>query len=223
MRCRFPILSLAMILTPLSLVSCAKQSDYREQSNNANNNAKSANHHLKLGEFQQINGTRYLLAEVKEDEPQRSSGSSHSQEDQIRNLVFLDGESVVSHRLFDTDSYVILAATQFPNKDKDIGQPSNPGIVTQWLVYQVLKADTNLDGRWDEADQKTIGVTDASGSGYTEVISGIDQIFGTTMVTPGKLVVVYAQSHSKNAAIIDLANRKVISTKPLTELGSEVR
>ena len=87
----------------------------------------------------------------------------------------------------------------------------------------MLKSDTNGDGRVDASDQRTIGVTDASGSGYAEVLSGIDENFGMSMLNAGQVVVVYTRGGVKSAAVIDLENRKVVSTKALVDLGPDVR
>jgi len=119
---------------------------------------------------------------------------------------------------------VILATTQYPTQDKERDSASRiDGVATQWLVYQVLKADTNGDGRLDASDQQTIGVTDASGVGYAEILSGIDANFGMTLLSADQVVVVYSQGGAKSATVIDLRNRKVVSTKALVDLGPDVK
>jgi hypothetical protein len=212
---------LALALTSLVLASCGKQPDYRGESGNANP-LKPEDRPLRLTQFEQIHGTHYLMAEIAE--VQSRTSSSYSENGNIRNLVFLDGESLASHRLFDTSAYIILATTQYPTHDKEGDTaPRTDGVATQWLVYQVLKGDTNGDGRLDASDQQTIGVTDAGGSGYTEILSGIDANFGMTMLSADQVVVVYSKGGAKNATIIDLRNRKVVSTKALADLGPDVK
>ena len=212
---------LGMALASLSLTSCGKQTSYNGQSGNTNT-LRPEDRPLRLTQFEQIHGTHYLMAEITE--AQSRSSSSYSENGNIRNLVFLDGDSLASHRLFDTSAYVILATTQYPTHDKEgDSAPRSDGVVTQWLVYQVLKADTNGDGRLDAADQQTIGVTDASGSGYAEILSGIDANFGITLLSADQVVVVYSQGGAKSATVIDLRNRKVVSTKALADLGPDVK
>ena len=215
---------LGLALASLGLTSCGRQTDYRGQSNNTYT-LKPEDRPLRLNQFEQIHGTRYLMAEITEAQSRASfSSSSYSGNGNIRNLVFLDGESLASHRLFDTSDYVILATTQYPHHDEE-GDSAlrSDGIVTQWLVYQVLKADTNGDGHLDASDQRTIGITDASGSGYTEILSGIDENLGMTMLDAGQIVVVYSRGGAKSATVIDLGNRKVVSTKALADLGPDVK
>jgi hypothetical protein len=215
---------LGLALASFSITSCRKQTDYRGQSNNSNF-VKPEDRPLRLAQFEQIHGTRYLMAEITEAQSRDSiSSSSYSGNGNTRNLVFLDGESLASHRLFDTSAYVILATTQYPTHDKEgDSTPRSDAVVTQWLVYQVLKADTNGDGRLDVSDQQTIGVTDASGSGYAEILSGIEANFGMTMLSADQVVVVYSQGGAKSATVIDLRNRKVVSTKALADLGPDVK
>jgi hypothetical protein len=211
---------LGMVLSSLGLTSCGKQTGYRGQSSNTN--TRPEDRPLRLTQFEQIHGTRYLMAEITE--AQSRTSSSYSENGNIRNLVFLDGDSLASHRLFDTSAYVILATTQYPTQDKEGDSAARiDGVVTRWLVYQVLKADTNGDGRLDASDQQTIGVTDASGSGYAEILSGIDANFGMTMLSADQVVVVYSQGGAKSASLIDLRNRKVVSTKALADLGPDVK
>jgi len=44
-----------------------------------------------------------------------------------------------------------------------------------------------------------------------------------TMLNTGQVVVVYTQGGVKSASVIDLENRKVVSTKALVDLGPDVR
>lgn len=216
---------LGLALSSLCLMSCGKQTNYRGQGGNTNN-VRPEDRPLHLMQFEQIHGTHYVMSEITDARSRTSlSSSSYSEKGAVRNLVFLDGDSLASHRLFDTSAYVILATTQYPTHESegDSPTPRSDAVVTQWLVYQVLKADTNGDGRLDGSDEQTLAVTDASGSGYAEVLSGIDENFGITMLGAGQIVVVYSHGGAKSAAVIDLGNRKVVSTKALADLGSDVK
>jgi hypothetical protein len=94
--------------------------------------------------------------------------------------------------------------------------------VTQWLVHQVIKSDTDGNKRLDRNDLIALGISSASGKNYVEVLTGITDILGLAMVTPGKLVVVYSKSGAKFASDIDLEKRNVTTTQPIIELGPEV-
>jgi hypothetical protein len=173
-----------------------------------------------LGVFETLKGTPYLMSSVTSTGWTRSGKSSSDESydsgGQTHNLVFLDTNSLESQRLFDSNSYVIVQTDQYSQKvdGKD---------VTQWLVHQILKADTDGNKRLDQNDLRTLGVSSANGKKYVEVLTGITEIFGLTMNSSGKLVVVYGKEGFKTSCIIDLDKRIVIATKSIVELGSEVK
>lgn len=173
-----------------------------------------------LGGFQSLKGTPYLMAIMTSTGKSRadklSSYESGSNGGQNHNLVFLDANSLESRRLFNTNDYVIIQTDQYTQKveGKD---------VTQWLVHQVLKADTDGDKRLDQNDLRTVGISSANGTRYVEVLTGITEIFGLEMVKPGQLVVVYGKDKAKTANIIDLDKRTIIATKPVIDLGAQVK
>ncbi len=172
-----------------------------------------------LGTFQNLKGTPYLMSAVTSNEWRSDRSSSYDSSGsggQTRNLVFLDTNSLKSHRLFDINAYVIIQTDQYTQKVKNED-------VTQWLVHQVVKVDTDGNKRLDQNDLRTLGISSASGKGYVEVLTGITEIFGLTMVKPGKLVVVYGKNKAKTANIIDLDKRSIIATQSVVELGPELK
>src|SRR5258707_9878756 len=92
---------LGLALACISLASCEKRRDSRGQTSNSNN-VKPEDRQLRLGQFRQIHGTRYLMAEITAALSRASlSSSSDTGSGNTRNLVFVYGESLDSHRLFD--------------------------------------------------------------------------------------------------------------------------
>jgi hypothetical protein len=172
-----------------------------------------------LGAFQNLKGTPYLMSAVTSTgwrSDKFSSSESYSSGEQTHNLVFLDTNSLESHRLFGSNAYVILQTDRYTQTIKSKA-------VTQWLVHQVIKSDTDGNKRLDRNDLIALGISSASGKKYVEVLTGITDILGLTMVTPGKLVVVYSKSGAKSASNIDLEKRSVTTTQPIIELGPEVK
>jgi hypothetical protein len=172
-----------------------------------------------LGDFQSLQGTPYLMATVNSIDSRSdklSTSSTYWTGNQTRNLVFLDANSLASQRLFDTNAYVILQTDRYTQKVEG-------KTVTRWLAHQVLKNDSDGNQRLDGNDQVSIGISSASGKGYVEVLTGIAEIYGLTMVSPGKLVVVYAKEGAKSSSIIDLDKRSVLTTRSIVNLGSEVK
>jgi hypothetical protein len=192
-------------------------------SGNASNPAMAQEQLLSVNNFQRIRGTRYLKAEITQEQSSRGLSSSSSGR-MTRNLVFLDGDSLDSHKLFEQNSNLIVSSTEYPTSEKATDPATkNLETGTQWLVYEVIKSDTNGNGQIDFQDQITVAFSDGGGVGYTEVLSGLDQVLSISMSTSGRLVVVYARSGSRSASIVDLAQHKVIMTKPLAALGPDVK
>jgi hypothetical protein len=172
-----------------------------------------------LGAFQSLQGTPYLMATINGIDSRSdklSTSGTYWTGNQTRNLVFLDANSLASQRLFDTNAYVILQTDRYTQKGQ--GKP-----VTRWLAHQVIKSDSDGNQRLDGNDQISIGISSASGKGYVEVLTGITEIYGLTMINPGKLVVVYGKEGAKSSSIVDLDKRNVLTTRSIVDLGSEVK
>lgn len=165
--------------------------------------------------FQPIQGTPYLMAPINRSDD-RSGFSSYDSGYTNHNVVFLDAVTLTTQRLFDTNDYLIVSTTEY-------GAPVDGNFVTEWLVYLVITADTNDDGRLDDQDHMTVATTNAAGEGYSELIGGIDEIFGINLVGPGSLVVAYGQAGTKTVSKVNLTEQTVVNTQPLVDLGVEVK
>jgi hypothetical protein len=210
------LLMLFALLTPTLGLACSRLS---ELPRTGDVKANTPQYTAALGGFQSLKGTPYLMAAVANSwsrSDKLSSYESGSSGGQNHNLVFLDANSLESYRLFDTNAYVIAQTDQYTQK-------VNGKDVTQWLVHEVLKADTDGNKRLDQNDLLTLGVSSASGKRYVEVLTGITEIFGLTMVNSGKLVVVYGKNKAKIASVIDLEKRTIITARPIVDLGSQLK
>ncbi len=211
------VLLLFALLIPMLELACSRSGE-----NSTTEDVKTQSppqYTAALGGFQLLKGTPYLMAPVTNIESRSdrsSSGESYNSGVQNHNLVLLDTNSLVSHRLFDKNVYVITQTDQYTQK-------VNGKDVTRWLVHQVLKSDTDGNKRLDQNDLRTLGISLASGKKYVEVLTGITEIFGLTMVDPGKLIVIYGKNRAKIASIIDLDKRTTIATQPIVDLGIQVK
>lgn len=196
---------------------------------------------LYLGTFRTVQGTQYLVAEVNEEYKSRGSYSSarwfsYSDSDSgghTHNLVFLEGDSLASRRLFNTNDYVITAVSQFPEPNLNqeqiqamiqTGETGAGEIITvRCLVFQFVVKDTNQDGKLNSDDLQTVGITDAGGHGFAELFTSVERVYWMEMTGPNNLVLVYSQGGTRKASMIDTTSRTVIQTQPMIELGPEVR
>jgi len=184
---------------------------------------------LKLGNFYPIEGTDYYLAEIFNDRPSSyldySSARWYSfgNGGQTRNLVFLDGESLESRKMYGTNESFILSVIPFPQKSTNQGESSNQEIVAvKWFAYYVVHQDVNEDGLLNEKDPSVLAISDYNGLRYKEVIKDILNLYELTMAEDGRLLVVYRLLDSRYASLIDTQTQEVILTQPLPELGTEV-
>lgn len=180
-----------------------------------------------LESFVSIPGTPYLVAnitQVKAGKSRSSSSDFYSRKGGgVANLVFLDSGSLESHSLFDTNQYTILEAKQYPLNEQAPNQDAKKIKPTARFVYQVLKKDTNGDKYLDTRDHRTIGISDAFGKQYVEVLTDISQLLNLQALTGNRLLVVYVKNGTKMASVLDLTQRKVVQTNALTKLGDDVQ
>jgi hypothetical protein len=212
-----PLLLIATLISTLALACSRSNVPLRAEGQKANSSEK---YTASLSTFQELKGTPFLMATLNSGSWTRSDKSSSSgaygTDGQTHNLVFLEVDSLKSRRLFDSNAYVISQTDQYT-------QRVDGKTVTRWLVHQVLKADTDGNHQLDRNDLLTLGISSPNGKNYVEVLMGISEVFGLTMNTPGKLVVVYGKSGMKSASIIDLDKGSVIATQSIVELGTEVK
>jgi hypothetical protein len=177
-----------------------------------------------LGEFSLINGTDYLAAPVSIDTAWyqgRESGSVSEYGSYgakkggavapVNNYVFVNRQDLSSRKLFPNNKFVILDS-------QDIGEPGTVGeggekktIIknVKASLYQVVKADTNNDKKLDGSDQKVIGLADANGTNYQELVKGIDRILSIHAQSKDQRVVFYQTGKEYFVASIDVLSKSV--------------
>ena len=188
---------------------------------------------LTLQSFRQLRGTQYFIAEIV-----TTSGASFYEYSSprwyefsdrngglIRNLVFLDSETALSHTLLENNhSYIINMLSFPPQPPPPAASDEEPEIIPiRWFVYEVAHQDTNLDGALNQADERVIGVSDVDGTRYKELITNVSDIYNLTLLDSGELLVVYRQNQDRFAAKIDLQAQEIITQQQLPDLGIEVK
>lgn len=184
---------------------------------------------LVLGNFYQVEGTSYYLAEIFNDRPSSYLGYESSRwvsfggGGQTRNLVFLDGGTLESRKLFETNNSFLLSIVSFPEKvSSQSNQPQQEVIPVQWFVYYIVHQDSNQDGLLNQNDQSVLAISDYNGLRYKELLGSVLDLYELTMPDAGRLLVVYKLSEGRFASLIDMQTQEIILTQPLPELGSEV-
>jgi hypothetical protein len=175
---------------------------------------------IHLRGFRQIRGTIYLAAEVVKD-VERASGvsgyfSSSSSDGRVRNLVFLDSETLLSHKLFQSNAGVILSTSQYPR-----ASDSEDLQAVEWIVYQIVRQDSNQDGVLNNEDKRIIAVSDVDGRAYVELLEGVDDLYSMDMLEAGRLLVVYMKDAKDYASLIALDSREVIATQTIVPYDAQ--
>ena len=190
---------------------------------------------LALRSFRQLRGTRYFLAEIVTDTGRGGSYYEYGSSSRwfefgeggsglIRNIVFLDSESLESHTLFEDNHSFIIDMISFPPQvSTSYSSDEEPEITPiRWFVYEVAHHDTNQDGELNREDIRVIGLSDVDGTRYKELIADVSHIYNLTMLESGELLAIYRQNGNRFAAAIDLQTQEIIETKKLPDLGIEV-
>jgi hypothetical protein len=176
-----------------------------------------------LQSFESIAGTPYFVANITQlDGPRSAASESYTRGGgDIHNLMFLDSSSLASHRLFATNQYTIFEAKQYPlSKQQPQAQKNEK---TARFVYQIFKQDTNEDGYLGGGDHRTIGISDAFGKEYVEVLTDISQLLNLQPLSADRLLAVYVKAGKKTASIIDLEQRTVVKTVAIATPGPDVK
>ena len=185
---------------------------------------------LMLGDFYPIEGTSYLLAEIFNDRPssylsyESARWSSFGTGGQTRNLVFLDGDSLASRKLYDANNFFLLSVVPFPQKSSKPGEQPNQEIIpVQWFVYYVVPQDSNKDGLLNENDASVLAISDYNGLRYKVILEGVLQLYELAMLQNGRLLSAYKLLDGRYTSLIDMQTQEIILTQPLPDLGMEVK
>lgn len=128
----------------------------------------------------------------------------------VRNLLFLDGNTLDSHYLFPTNENYIVDTTQFPSPNS---YQEAQTIVVKWLVYQIIHRDTNSDGAINSDDSVNIAISNADGQNYLELIENVSAIYGMDILDEHYLVLAYKIGGNYFASKIDLNLQSIVETK----------
>ena len=164
-----------------------------------------------LGDFDRLEGTDYLMAPVHSTQTYQAAyyekGTSA-----VRNYLFVNAIDKSSLWLVPHNNYLILS------RHKEFYTPPRGSSLVTWLRYEVVKSDTNQDGRLTRDDKRTIGISDPNGNRYSELITNIDQILGYEMLNENSFLIFYRTDTKNYIAEINISERSIIVTNELPEI-----
>lgn len=172
---------------------------------------------LSLNSFQPIQGTSIFISTIEQERDWTPNISarwfSFEYGYTVRNLVFLDGNTLSSHTLFDSNDKFIVDIFQFP-----IPNPNTEPVKVKWLVYEIAQQDTNSDNTVNGKDSFSIAMSDVNGQNYVELIKSINAVHGMDLLENSILLLVYKTNDIYLVSKIDLEQQTIMETQPLTQI-----
>ena len=133
--------------------------------------------------------------------------------------IFLNQRDETIRQLLPTNDQVLVYRESFPEQRDDDEKP----LPVAWFLYGVVATDTNGDTQLDQEDRQTLAISDAGGMGYTEVLTNVETILGTTLRDPTTLLIIVRQGGTYQLARIDLPSRTLANLTPFPSLGPDVK
>ncbi|WP_321472887.1 hypothetical protein [uncultured Paludibaculum sp.] len=170
-----------------------------------------------LGGFEPVAGSGYVVAPVSSMQSYQV-GTFGKEASAVRNYLFVHLADKSSRWLIPHHKGLIVGMERYGAEGLIPGSDSEKRPV-KWLVFQIVPADTNGDKSVTGEDRLVLGVANADGSHYVEVVKDIDGFLGSTWVAGDRLVLFYTSGGKNVVSEIDLAGRVVVSTKELPKIG----
>lgn len=141
------------------------------------------------GRMESVRGldVHYVAVEAREGGRGISKGYSTT----TRNLLFLRGAVLTPQWLFETHQQLIQRHQPLFDASDEGNGP------TRAFYYEVIKADSNGDGRLDGDDLRTLALSRADGSGYREIDSGITHVVERKVTDNGTTLLLLVQERGE--------------------------
>ena len=131
--------------------------------------------------------------------------------------MFINGNDKSAKKLLTKNNLLFLNAQNVLENPQNVVEQNAQTKINKvnGIWYTVVTADTNNDKRLDGRDQKTIAVSDVSGSGYTELIDKVDRVLGSHQKNQNNVLVFYESGGKNFLAEIDISGRKLLTEQNL--------
>ena len=176
---------------------------------------------LHIQYFQPIQGTSTFIATVNQERDWVPNVSqrwfSFDYGFSVRNVVFLDGNTLDSFYLFNNNENYIYDITQLP---KPYSYQDSQTVAIKWLAYRIVHNDTNSDGYINSSDSFSIALSDANGKNYVELIQDVNSINGMDSLDEHYLIISYTVNGKHFASKIDLNEKEIIKTSEIKTIPS---
>lgn len=155
---------------------------------------------FELGNMTRLRGTPVLLLELTSRQ-HYSTGAYSKEAASVRNLLFFDSETGKSSWLF--TQYGLLAGI------KPLAEHGDDKARIRWVMLELISQDTNRDGRLSVQDAHTLGVVDADGQNYKDLVQNVERVVGVEFLSDTAVDVAFSAVDADYIAEIDLPRREV--------------
>jgi hypothetical protein len=166
--------------------------------------------HLQLERVENIAGSDAQMIQLSTRDESSVPSSGYAQ--RTRNVLFLGGAEKQARWLFKTHRNLILSGEQLRLDRPDADEPARA------LYFEYVAQDSDGDGTLTEADRSSVALTRPDGSGFTEVLTGLNRVLAHQLKDAQHLSVVYQRGAVVRHARISLATMKVDSDQEVVTL-----
>jgi len=155
---------------------------------------------FELGSMTRLRGTPVLLLELTSRQ-RYSSGAYSGEAASVRNLLFYDTETSKSTWLF--TQYGLLTGV------RPLAEHGDDKARIRWVLLEAIAQDTNRDGRLSLQDAHTLGVVDADGQNYKDLVPGVLHVLGVEFLSDTAVAIALSEADADYMVEVDLPRREV--------------
>ncbi|WP_028774467.1 hypothetical protein [Shewanella waksmanii] len=166
----------------------------------------------RLGQVANLSNHKMLMIPLNSDQSFNRGYFSKSS-NSTRNYLFINTETNSNNWLFGHTNYLIESTNQLRVGDYDSKKP----VIA--ILYSLVKLDSNGDDRLTPSDLITISISKPNGSGYKEILTDVEQVIGSTLLSETELFIIYQLSGKSLSSTINLTSFELGNTKELPKVG----
>ncbi|TRX57985.1 hypothetical protein [Thalassomonas sp. M1454] len=165
-----------------------------------------------LGSIYSVQGTSVLKAPLQSDQSYSRSYYSKSSTS-TRNYLYINTQTYDKYWLFDHTNYLIEKSENIRKGDYS---SKAPVIAT---MFHLVKLDSNTDNHLTVSDHITIAFAKPNGTGYLEVLSGVEKFNSSELISDNEFLMIYQKNGSLYSAVINLQDFSLIEDASLPAVG----
>lgn len=161
---------------------------------------------LVFGNFGPVAGTSTVIVPLEQEASSRGFVSSGGTSSVTRNLLFIDLSSGEQRWLIEGSNALI---PHYRLVERDVARGKDAEVIA--ILIEVVKSDTDGDGRLSDEDRLTVAFAKPDGTGYTEALMDIDRLLGNRQMGD-ELLVGFERDGMAQLSTIRLTDFRVVAT-----------